>query len=54
MITRSPRFRPMVTIDYICHSCVLVTTADTSIVFDPWFHGASYYGQWVVFSETGR
>lgn len=41
----------MVTIDYICHSCVLVTTADTSLVFDPWFHGPSYYGQWVVFPK---
>jgi hypothetical protein len=51
MIAARTRFRTMVTIDYICHSCVLVTTPDTSIVFDPWFEGPSYYGQWMVFPK---
>jgi L-ascorbate metabolism protein UlaG (beta-lactamase superfamily) len=41
----------VVSIDYICHSCVLITTADTTILFDPWFHGPCYNGQWYVFPK---
>ena len=41
----------MVTIDYVCHSCILVTTSDTTILFDPWFHGPCYNGQWFVFPK---
>lgn len=43
------RYSRMVTIEYICHSCVLVTTKDTTLVFDPWFDGPSYHGQWFLF-----
>lgn len=41
----------MVTIDYICHSCVLVTTSDTTLLFDPWFDGPSYFGQWHLYPK---
>lgn len=41
----------MVSIDYICHSCVLVTTPDTTLLFDPWFNGPCYYGQWYVYPK---
>lgn len=41
----------MVRIDYICHSCVLITTPDTTILFDPWFQGLAYNGQWAVFPK---
>jgi L-ascorbate metabolism protein UlaG (beta-lactamase superfamily) len=51
MITAGDRSAPMVTIDYICHSCVLVTTPDTTILFDPWFRGPCYNGQWFVYPK---
>ena len=41
----------MVTIDYICHSCVLVTTPDTTLLFDPWLNGPCYNGQWYVYPK---
>jgi len=41
----------MVTIDYICHSCVMVTTPDTTLLFDPWFDGPSYHGQWHLYPK---
>ena len=49
MIAGRGRFAAMPRIDYICHSCVLVTTSDTTILFDPWFHGPCYQGQWQLF-----
>jgi glyoxylase-like metal-dependent hydrolase (beta-lactamase superfamily II) len=42
----------MVRIDYICHSCILVTTPDTSILFDPWLEGTSYSGQWYLYPKA--
>lgn len=37
------------TIDYLCHSCYLVTTRDTTLLFDPWIHGPAFKGQWFLY-----
>jgi hypothetical protein len=39
------------TIDYICHSCILITTADTTLLFDPWLKGPCYKGQWYLYPK---
>lgn len=36
-------------IEYICHSCLLIDTGDTTLVFDPWFKGSVYLNQWFLF-----
>jgi hypothetical protein len=36
-------------IEYICHSCLHIRTADTSLVFDPWFKDSAYMNQWFLF-----
>ena len=41
----------MVHIDYICHSCFLITTSDTTLLFDPWTHGPCYKGQWHLYPK---
>ena len=41
----------MPVIDYICHSCLLITTSDTTLLFDPWFNGPCFKGQWHVFPK---
>ncbi|MBK9175204.1 MAG: MBL fold metallo-hydrolase [Flavobacteriales bacterium] len=38
-------------IDYIAHSCVKVTTSDTTLLFDPWLFGPCYKGQWHLFPK---
>jgi len=38
-------------IEYVCHSCVYLETTDTNLIFDPWFNGAAYLNQWVVFPK---
>lgn len=49
MIVPGDRYGPVPTIDYICHSCVLVTTSDATLLFDPWLFGPCYKGQWFLF-----
>ncbi len=39
------------TIDYLCHSCFLVTTADTTLLFDPWIQGPAFKGQWFLYPK---
>ena len=39
------------TIDYLCHSCFLVTTRDTTLLFDPWIHGPAFKGQWFLYPK---
>ena len=41
----------MVSIDYICHSCFLVSTPDTTLLFDPWIHGPAFKGQWFLYPK---
>jgi hypothetical protein len=41
----------VVSIDYICHSCILVTTPDTTLLFDPWIHGPAFKGQWFIYPK---
>lgn len=36
-------------IEYICHSCLLIDTGDTTITFDPWIKGGVYMNQWQLF-----
>lgn len=38
-------------IDYLAHSCVLITTSDTTLLFDPWLFGPAYQGQWHLFPK---
>lgn len=38
-------------VEYICHACLLIETADALIVTDPWFEGAVYCDQWHVFPK---
>jgi hypothetical protein len=38
-------------IEYICHACLSIDTADLRIATDPWFHGPAYCGQWNVFPK---
>jgi len=51
MIRVLVRCLDMVHIDYICHSCFLVTTSDTSLLFDPWTQGPCYKGQWHLYPK---
>lgn len=39
----------MLRIEYVCHSCLHIDTGDTTLVFDPWFKGTAYKGQWFLF-----
>ena len=32
-------------VEYVCHACLLIETADLKIVTDPWFNGAAYCNQ---------
>lgn len=41
----------MPTIDYISHSCILITTSDTTLLFDPWLDGPCYNGQWYLYPK---
>lgn len=41
----------MLTIDYLCHSCFLITTADTTLLFDPWIQGPAFKGQWYLYPK---
>lgn len=49
MIPSADRYRHVPRIDYIAHSCVQVTTSDTTLLFDPWLFGPCYKGQWFLF-----
>lgn len=39
------------TIDYLCHSCFLVTTRDTTLLFDPWIQDPAFKGQWFLYPK---
>ncbi|MEP7168248.1 MAG: MBL fold metallo-hydrolase [Bacteroidota bacterium] len=41
----------MLRIEYICHSCLYISTGDTTLVIDPWFKGTAYKGQWYLFPQ---
>jgi Beta-lactamase superfamily domain len=51
MIALGVRCPAMVSIDYVCHSCILVTTPDTTLLFDPWLHGPAFKGQWFLYPK---
>lgn len=36
-------------VEYVCHACLMIETADLKIVTDPWFNGGAYCNQWHVF-----
>lgn len=38
-------------IEYVCHACLAIETADLRIATDPWFQGPAYCGQWNVFPK---
>lgn len=38
-------------IEYVSHATMCVETEDAKILFDPWWDGASYNGQWNVFPK---
>src|ERR1051326_6915900 len=44
----------MMRIEYVCHSCIHIDTGDTTLVFDPWFKGTAYEGQWYLFPPPVR
>ncbi len=39
-------------LEYISHSCFLVTTGGTRVVFDPWITGTAYLNQWHLFPKA--
>lgn len=41
----------MLRIEYVCHSCLHIDTGDTTLIFDPWFKGTAYEGQWYLFPK---
>lgn len=51
MIARVARWKRVPRIDYIAHSCVKITTSDTTLLFDPWLFGPCYKGQWHLFPK---
>lgn len=42
---------PVMKIEYICHSSILITTKNSKIITDPWFNGPCYLNQWNVFPK---